>query len=151
VKGASDPTPIERHDDEAVMRPPFVPLPLVDPRTLSAVLDRVSYRLLAVEIDVDAGRARVEVRRHDGYTLTLDVRNGEGTITRERLRRETIAVGRRGDRYRAERLSMSFLGRTRVTGGARAALRAYADVIGDNAPDCLPSELTLALLRERLP
>jgi len=100
--------------------------------TTAAALDRMGYRLLAVEIDVDAGRARVEVRRHDGYTLTLDVRHGAGTITREMLRRETIAVGRRGDRFLAERLSMRFLGRTRVSGSARAALRAFAATIDDN-------------------
>ena len=74
----------------------------------------------------------MEVRRHDGYTLTLDVRHGAGSITREMLRRETAAVGRRGDRFLAERLSMQFLGRTRVIGGAQAALRAFADTIGDN-------------------
>ena len=49
------------------------------------------------------------------------------------LRRETVAVGRRGDRFRADRISMEFLGRTRVMGGARAALRTFADAIGDNA------------------
>ena len=93
----------------------------------------MGYRLLAVEVEVDAGLARMEVRRHDGYTLTLDVRHGAGTITRERLRRETVAVGRRGDRFLADRLTMQFLGRTRVIGGARAALRAFADTISDNA------------------
>lgn len=99
----------------------------------AAALERMGYRLLAVEIDVDAERARVEVRRHDGYTLTLDVRKGAGTITRERMRRETVAVGRRGDRFLAERVWMSFLGRTRVIGGARAALRIFAEMIDDNA------------------
>ena len=99
----------------------------------AAALDRMGYRLLAVEIDVDAGRARIEVRRHDGYTLTLDVRHSAGTITREILRREIVTVGRSGDRFRADRLSMQFLGRTRVTDGVRAALRAFADTISDNA------------------
>jgi hypothetical protein len=99
----------------------------------TAAIERMGYRLLAVEIDVDAGQARMEVRRHDGYTLTLDVRHGAGTITREMLRRETVAVGRRGDRFRADRLSMQLLGRTRVSGGAPAALRAFVDTICDNA------------------
>ena len=50
------------------------------------------------------------------------------------LRREAVAVGRRGDRFLADRLSMQFLGRTRVAGigGARAALRAFADTISAN-------------------
>jgi hypothetical protein len=107
-------------------------LACIEARAATA-LNRMGYRLLAVEIDLAAGRARVEVRRHDGYTLTLDVRHGAGSITREMLLRETVAVGRRGDRFLADRLSMKFLGRTRVIGGARAALRAFADVIGDNA------------------
>ena len=99
----------------------------------AAVLDRLGYRLLAVELDIDAGQARVEVRRHDGYTLTLDIRHGTGTITREMLRRETVAVGRRGDRFRADRLSMQFLGRTRVNGDALVALQAFAHTIDDNS------------------
>ena len=48
------------------------------------------------------------------------------------MRRETIAVGRRGDRFIADRISMRFLGRTRVIGGAQA-LRTFAEMIGDNA------------------
>lgn len=99
----------------------------------AVALDRVGYQLLAVEIDVDADRARVEVRRHDGYTLTLDVRRGVATITREMQRRETVTVGRRGDRFLANRLSMQFLGRTRVTGDVRAALQAFAETIADNS------------------
>lgn len=101
---------------------------------IAAALDRMGYRLLAVEIDVDAAQARMEVRRHDGYTLTLDVRRGVGTITREMLRRETVAVGRRGDRSCVDRLSMQFLGRTRVRDGAQAALHSFADMISANAP-----------------
>lgn len=90
--------------------------------------------MLAVEIDIEAGRARVEVRRrHDGYTLTLDVRNGVGSITREMMQFDVVAVGRRGDRFMAERCSMRFLGRTRLVGGARSALRSFAGMIGDNA------------------
>jgi hypothetical protein len=98
-----------------------------------AVLERMGYQLLAVEIDGGVKQARMEVRRHDGYTLTLDVRHGTGTITRERLRRETIATGRRGNRFLADRLAMQFLGRTRVPGDAQTALRAFADMINDNA------------------
>lgn len=115
----------------------------------AAALHRAGYRLLAVEIDVDAGRARVEVRRHDGYTLTLDVRHGAGTITREMMRRETVAVGRRGDRFLAARLSMHFLGRTRVIGGVRAALRAFADTIGDNATNGIRGAVEIDLLSGR--
>jgi hypothetical protein len=100
----------------------------------SAALEGIGYRLLNVEIDLEQRHARVEVRRHDGYSLTLDVRNGSGTITRERARFETIAVGRRGDRFLADRMRMEFCGRSYVTGGARAALWAFANVIGDNAP-----------------
>lgn len=99
---------------------------------LDAALSRVGFRLLAVEIDLTAGRARVEVKRHDGYMLTLDVRNGAGSITRERQRETVVAVGRRGDRFLANRLLMEFLGRTRVV-GARAALRCFADFIADNS------------------
>lgn len=100
---------------------------------VGSAIERIGYRLLAVEIDTESGQCRVEVRRHDGYTLTLDVRNGAGTITRERVRFEPIAVGRRGDRFLTDRMHMEFLGRERVIGGARSALRAFANVIGENS------------------
>lgn len=100
---------------------------------VASAIESIGFRLLAIEIDTELGRARVEVRRQDGYTLTLDVRNGGGTITREWVRTDTVAVGRRGDRFLADRIRMEFLGRLRVTGGVRAALRTFADMIGDNS------------------
>ena len=102
-------------------------------RLAAAALELLGYRLLAVEIDVDAGRARVEVKRHDGYMLTLDVRGGAGTITREWVRERVETVGRRGDRFRARTLHTEFLGRTRVCDGPRSALRSFANAIGDNS------------------
>lgn len=100
-------------------------------RRLNAALGHMGYRLLDVEINADAGR--VEVRRHDGYTLTLDVRHSVSTITREMLQHDVVAVGRRGERFLAERLSMRFLGRTRVVGETRTALHAFAETISENA------------------
>lgn len=134
--GADDPMVRGAHDRQGLgqgmaARPIDVALARIE-ADAAVALERVGYRLLAVEVDVGAGRARVEVRRHDGYALTLDVRHGAGTITREMMRHETGAVGRRGDRFIVERLSMRFLGRTRVI-GARQAMRAFAETIGDNA------------------
>jgi hypothetical protein len=102
-------------------------------RLAEAALEQLGFQLLAVEIDVDAKRARVEVKRHDGYSLTLDVRDGSGSITREWVRERAEMVGRRGDRFRARTLRTEFLGRTRVHDGARSALRVFANLIGDNA------------------
>lgn len=102
-------------------------------RAAESAIERIGYRLLAADLDLESGRARVEVRRHDGYTLTLDVRNGAGTITREMARVDVVAVGRHGDRFRADRMRVEFLGRSHIAGGARTALRAFADMIGDNS------------------
>ena len=107
-------------------------------RMLVHALERLGWSLLAAEVDVDAQVARVELRRGD-LLVTLDARNGAATITRERVRTTTERTGRRGDAYRAERMHVEFLGRSRHE-GVRSAMRSLANYVEDNAstPKALP-------------
>lgn len=67
-------------------------------RRADVALERLGFQLLAVDLDLDAGTVRVEAKRFDGYLLTLDWRNGAGSITREWVRGEVIAVSVPGAR-----------------------------------------------------
>lgn len=100
-------------------------------RIAGAALAAIGWDLRAVEIDLVAETARVEVARADGLTVTFDARHGKATVTREMAERYEVAVGRRGDRARVERVGMRFLGRERIP-GMRAGLRWFADYLGDN-------------------
>lgn len=96
-------------------------------------LELVGWRLAAVEIDTVANTARVELVSSAGRVVTLDVRNGKGTVTREQREVRTTTVGRRGDRTVVERVGHTFLGRSPVE-GVRSGLRTVARYIADNAP-----------------
>lgn len=102
-------------------------------RALVRALESAGWRLRAVEIDTHRATARVELVRADGLLVTLDARDGRASITREMTDREVVAVGRRGDRSRAERLHMRFVGRSRHE-GVRSALRSLCNYVEDNAP-----------------
>lgn len=96
-------------------------------------LELAGWTLAAVEIDTIANTGRVELVSFDGRVVTLDVRGGKGTVTREQRVSRTETVGRRGDRMPVERIGHSFIGRTRVA-GVRDGLRTVANYIADNAP-----------------
>lgn len=107
--------------------------PGVSQRVLVVALERLGWSLLSAELSLVADTARIELRRNDGLTVTLDVRNGRGSLTREMVERETVCVGRRGDRCRVERIKTRFLGRSHCGAGPRSALRMLADYVGDNS------------------
>lgn len=96
-------------------------------------LELAGWTLAAVEIDTIANTGRVELVSFDGRVVTLDVRGGKGTVTREQRVSRTETVGRRGDRMPVERAGHAFLGRTPVI-GVRQGLRVVADYIAANAP-----------------
>ena len=101
-------------------------------RALQHTLARGGWAIMAVEIDLTASTARVEIKRDDGLYVTLDARNGHASITRERvsLRRVDSPVG--SGRWRPERLHTEFIGRQRFE-GPRAALRGLCNYLADNA------------------
>lgn len=90
------------------------------------------WDLRTFEVDALNKTARIEICRHDGLLVTFDARNGRSTITREATDIDAGAVGRRGDRYRYERVSMRFLGRQKCD-DVHSGIRALCDYIVDNA------------------
>lgn len=102
-------------------------------RALAVGLERSGWKLVACEIDLVRGRARIEVESFDGLVVTLDAEAHRASITRERIRYETVLVGRRGDRMPWPRVRMEFIGRQRYE-GPRAALRGLCNYLEDNAP-----------------
>lgn len=100
-------------------------------RAIQAGLATIGWDLRSAEIDVGAGTARIELRRA-ALMVTFDARNGSASTTRENAEVETEAIGRRGDRFLAERIHMRFLGRDRHT-GLRSGLRSLANYVADNA------------------
>lgn len=106
-------------------------------RTLVHTLERLGWSIASAEVNLVAGTARIELRRADGLLVTLDARNGNVSITRERVRVEVEVTGRRGDRCRSEVLRTEFLGRTRHE-GIRSGLRALASYVEDNATTTTP-------------
>lgn len=106
-------------------------------RTLVHTLERLGWSIASAEVDLVTNTARIELRRVDGLLVTLDARNGNVSITRERVRVEVEVTGRRGDRCRSEVLRTEFLGRTRHE-GIRSALRSLANYVEDNATTTTP-------------
>ena len=122
---------------------------LASQRAAVAALDSLGWSLLAADIDLTTGALRVELRRHDGLTATLDRDSlGRASLTRERHVRYEATVGRRSDRCRVERIRREFIGRDRIHGGPRDALRTLANYVGDNAiaPDRRLGRSAIALL-----
>lgn len=103
-------------------------------RALVHALEQLGWQLTSAEIDLTRGHARIELRRAD-LLVTLDAGARGATVTREHIARTSVAVGRRGDRARVERLSTSLVGRTRHE-GARSALRWLSNYIEDNSTTC---------------
>lgn len=102
-------------------------------RTLSHSLHGWGWECLQADLDLVAGKARIVLRSYTGRVVTLDADGlGRVSITREQAESTTVLVGRRGDRFRAERETHVFLGRARYD-GIPSALRGLADYVADNA------------------
>ena len=100
---------------------------------LACVLERAGWELLALEINMTTGRARIElVGAHKYVTFDADP-IGRASLTIENRLKETVAVGRRGDRARVERTKMEFVHRERFE-GTRSGLRGLCYYLADNAP-----------------
>jgi hypothetical protein len=117
-------------------------------RSLVVGLERIGWQLLAVDIDLDAETARIEMRR-GALCVTFDAQHGRASITRDLIERETVRVGRRGDSFRAERIKTCFLGRERGL-GLRSGLRALSHYVADNAAVAITHEQARNLFRPLL-
>lgn len=124
---------------ECTMRWMVSDLPMLSETRMSAVsyaLATLGWDVQAIDIDLVAGRAKIELRRADGLLVTLAADgHGRASVTRELtvLRRGTCgAGGARGRGFIVERVATEFLGRTRYE-GLRAALRGLAHYVALNS------------------
>lgn len=99
-------------------------------RVIQQTLELAGWDILA--LDVGPGTLRIELQRQ-GRLVTLDARNGTASVTREHVETLVQKRGRRGDVYRPETLSVTFLGRQRYE-GVRSAMRGLANYVVDNSP-----------------
>lgn len=107
-------------------------------------LESMGWELLTCEIDLACAAARIELRCGDRH-VTLDAREGRASITRERRVAKSVAVGRRGDRFLAERVGYELIGRTRHE-GVRSALRHLCSYVASNGTRALPPGAVRGLL-----
>lgn len=108
--------------------------PITSDRRLLRVLENAGWGILSIEIDLTREIARIELKSHAGRLVTFDARNGKATITTEQLCFETEGVGRRGDRFLADRVRVRFVGRQRCGFGVRSGLKLFAEYLAENSP-----------------
>jgi len=100
---------------------------------LTAALQRLGWKCQQADLDLAARTARIAFKHHTGRVVTLDADGlGRVSLTREQHSSCPVLVGRRGDRQRAERHVVEFIGRTRHS-GIRSAMRSLADYLADNS------------------
>lgn len=100
------------------------------PHAACALLASAGWEIVAVEIDLHAGRASMEIRRADGRWIYLAAdRHGHASVERWQRSREWSRTSRRAASF--ERVDDTFLGRDRCE-GPRQALRVVAHYLADN-------------------
>lgn len=111
-------------------------------------LESAGWNLLAVEIDVGAETARIELRR-GALSVIFDARNGRASITRELITAEPVRIGRKGDVTVVTRFKPVFIGRQSGL-GLRSGLKSLAHYVADNAALQLSHEAARNIFRPLL-
>lgn len=107
---------------------------------LLATLERAGWTVASLEIDLAAGYAKVDLRGFNNRLVTFFADGHDrASLTVDLVGRETVSVGRRGDRARVERVTSTMLGRQRFY-GVRVGIRGLCNYLADNAP--IPGRLT---------
>ena len=103
--------------------------PPAQPQTEAQVaLERLGWTMERADLDLEAGRALVTLKRRDGLVVSLDASHKRASLTREMMTFCESPTPGQG-RWRCE-----LIGRDKwQTDGARAAMRALAHYIADNA------------------
>jgi hypothetical protein len=101
-------------------------------RHLSRALALLGWQCMQADVDVVARAMRIELKRGDGRLLTLDIRPGHASITREHVVHTQARIGPHWNRTVVDRLSTRFLGRERFSDPRDAAL-SLAAYVSDNA------------------
>lgn len=115
------------------------------PLAAHALLACAGWEIVAVDIDLAAGRASMDVRRHDGRWLRANMSAHGASVERWQRDRATARASRRAASY--DGVSDTFLGRERCP-DARAALRSVAHYLADNPATgyaALPHEQTMVV------
>lgn len=99
---------------------------------IQRVIGRGGWELTSAEVDLTKGTVRIELRGSNGRLVTFDASDRGTTLTREQMRCCEVAVGRKGDRCRVNRLHVDFLGRTKHA-SVPAGLHCLALYLVDNA------------------
>ena len=114
-------------------------------RRLAIGLERAGWTILSLELNLAAGYAKIDLRGFNNKLVTFFAdRHDRASLTVDLVGRETVAVGRRGDRARVERVVSTMLGRQHFY-GARVGIRGLCNYLTDNAP--IPGQLTPAETR----
>lgn len=116
---------------------PAAPATLREDRKVAAlqhVLLRAGWDLKAIEIDLVAGHARIEVAGLNGRYLIFDAdRHDRASLTVESHGFDQVKVGRRGDVSIVSRWKCELLWRHKYP-GVRSGLRLLCNYLEDNAP-----------------
>lgn len=117
-------------------------------RRLAVTLERAGWTILNLEMNLSAGVAKIDLRGFNNRLVTFyaDGHN-RASLTVDIAGCETVAVGRRGDRARVERLTTALLSRQRFE-GARSGLRGLCNYLADNAP--ISGRLTTGDIRKAI-
>ena len=103
-------------------------------RAWARFVERTGWEIQNVEVDVGAGRLRIEAERFDGRLMVLDVTPRSGV-----LETSVVDVERAPGRRIADDVTTHLLSRTRIPAGAyRAALRILCTRLADNPPPGFP-------------
>lgn len=100
-------------------------------RSLPRTMESFGWSVLSVEVDSIERTLRVELRNGDRLA-TFDARNGRATATHERVENYLAPVGRKGDRFLAERIAVRFVRRDRFD-GIRSGLRSFCLSIAEGS------------------
>lgn len=96
-------------------------------------LEQLGWTVERADLDLEAGRALVTLKRRDGLIVSLDASHKRASLTRESMTFCEAPTPGQG-RWRCE-----LIGRDKwQTDGARAAMRALAHYIADNAMSATP-------------
>lgn len=100
-------------------------------RSFSAALSRAGWELKALDIDFSCGKARATIQSAD-LLVTLDMDRGRFAVSREIVEWSQKPIGRRGDRFIAERVSTRFMGRDKFT-SAKDAVQFFCEYAQQNS------------------
>lgn len=119
-------------------------------KALVLLLEQAGWETHEITIDTNTRRVRMIFESFKGRQVMFDSDAlGRSSTTREQREMNTVATGRRGDRFLAERLSYRFLGREKHV-DPLTGLRWLAEYLGANGTRELPSGVLAKALTERV-